>query len=137
MTLRLIPLPASDPGRVDLELLASSRKTDTTGGTVPGDVVLSGAALYGIEQHGDRLMTLALAAGRSDPLRELWILGAVGVDAHRPVLRPALDLIERESAQRFDVLSLQTKRIGLVKLLTRRGYTVDAFTLRKRLNALH
>ena len=137
MKLELVYVDRSDAVFDQLQALADDPRTDTSGGTRKGATVLDGCDLVGVNQLGTRVMTLAIARGAAEPLRELWIMGALGGNPRAPLTKPVLELIELEAQKTFDVIAVQTKRRGLIQQLMQRGYTADAVTLRKRLHDVH
>lgn len=102
---------------------------DTSGGLVPIEA-LTHHALFAAELNGAPIVHYVVAAEKSGGLINASIEAALG-GAHFDLTKKILPLIE-ESLQGADVITINTRRRGLVRKLLKQGYSLDAMVLRKR-----
>jgi hypothetical protein len=113
--------------RRDLASLAEDPRTDTSRGLWSAAELLERAEVGQYWRRGVPVVTFAIADGWPG---EVVIVAAKGGDAARPITDEFLDYLEpRLSVAR--VLTVQTKRRGLVRRLAARGFELDSYTLRK------
>jgi len=118
----------ADQARAQLAQLANDPRCDTTAGLVDIEELLTRCQMYAWDRRGKRLLHFALQ--RQSPA-EVVLTAAAGGDGRNPIADQFLDQLEAQTALRGQLLTIETKRRGLVRLLQRRGYSIDCYTLRK------
>lgn len=123
---------AADRVRADLAELGTDPRIDTSRGLVDAADLLERAQIGRYIGPGGRTLHFAVQAGyRAD---ELVIVAARGGDGNAPLADAFLTELEALlSSRRFRLITIETKRRGLVQLLIERGYQVDCQILRKEL----
>ncbi|OJA63800.1 hypothetical protein BGV68_01905 [Burkholderia ubonensis] len=111
---------------------AARGRTDTTGGTKTMDEVLHGSQAFKVVQEGEVVARFALKRVAHATCTECYVTAAVGQLPGVDLVAAILPHIEAR-VQGCDVLSVITRRRGLMAKLERMGYERQAVTYRKRL----
>jgi hypothetical protein len=120
-----------------LEALAPALRYDTEAGLRTLAEICHGAVLFEGSSQGEVIARYALRVDAYSAGTEAFIVAAAGTAI------PGIDLTKRgiadAEARLIDcsTLALHTRRLGLVRKLTRLGFALDGFILRKKLKRDH
>lgn len=125
------------PGILDAEARAAyapafATRCDTTGGLGTLESALDKAELFDVIAGGVTVARYALQSAHRAGGCEVFIVAAVGALAGVGLVESIAPYIERQCAG-ADRLTINTRRHGLVKKLTRQGWTLDSFVMRKKI----
>lgn len=123
---------AADRARSELAQLGADPRIDTTRGQVDARELLERSQIGRYAGPGGAALHFAVQTGYSAD--ELCIVAASGGDGNAPIADAFLAELETLlRARRFRLLTIETRRKGLVKLLLNRGYSLDCHILRMAL----
>lgn len=111
---------------------AFDARRDTTGGLGSIDACMDGAELFDIVHGGVVVARYALKTMHRVHGCEVFIVAAAGALFGVDLVGAIAPYIEQQCAG-ADRLTINTRRRGLVKKLTRQGWTLDSFVMRKKL----
>ncbi|HGO6127514.1 TPA: hypothetical protein ACK3RK_006082 [Burkholderia cepacia] len=111
---------------------AARGRTDTTGGTKTMDEILHGSQAFRVVHGGQVVARFALKRVTHATCTECYVTAAVGKLPDVDLVATILPYIEAR-VQGVDMLSVITRRPGLMAKLERLGYERQAVTYRKRL----
>jgi hypothetical protein len=128
--LEIVPVEWSPEARERLQ--EAMRRGDTTGGLRTIEDVCAGGHVF--ELHADEgvVGTYVLREFQRPLGREGVVIAGAGGMAGHWLAKPALLAIEQQFAG-VDAISLETRRLGLVRQLVRLGYGIEGFRMRKHL----
>lgn len=118
--------------RAELAVLGADPRVDTYRGQVDARELLERAQIGRYVDPGGARLSFAVQHGHTAD--ELVIVAARGGDGHSPIVGAFLAELEALlTERRFRLVTIETRRRGLVRLLTDRGYSLDCQILRKAL----
>jgi hypothetical protein len=129
----IVPGELTDDARAMYSRSVGTRKCDTTGGLTNVDACLEGAQLFDVVVGGEVVARYALKQIDRAHGTEIFIVAAVGGLPGVDLTASITPAIEKQCAA-ADYLTINTRRKGLVKKLSRQGWTIDAFVMRKKVN---
>jgi hypothetical protein len=124
-------------GELDAAALAAyarafDERRDTTGGLGDMEACLRGAMLFDVKVQGRVVARYALRQVQRDKGVEVFIVAAAGGMQGVDMVQAVEPHIARQCEQ-ADRLTINTRRRGLVKKLTKQGWTLDSYVMRKKL----
>lgn len=123
---------AADRARAELAALGTDPRIDTSRGQIDARELLERSQIGRYAGPGGAAMHFAVQTGYSKD--ELVIVAARGGDGNAPIAGAFLNELEALlRKRRFRLVTIETKRRGLVQLLIERGYRIDCQILRKEL----
>ena len=124
------------PAQLDAEALEAYERClrhDTTCGLQSVREVLDGAMLFDIRDGADQVaLRYAPSLQRHAHGRELVVLAAAGGARGQDMTRRGMEAILYQAEGCADVVSVFTRRKGMVKKLGDMGFSLEAFKLSKR-----
>jgi hypothetical protein len=124
---------STETARGLLNSLAESIKTDTSGGLCSiDDFIGGGQAFIASENEVDQVVFVIKKVTRQYG-RELEVLAAKQLVSGADLTGDILPIIEYEFGFDCDVMTIYTKRAGLVKKLEKAGYAIAAQVMRKNI----
>lgn len=132
-TLTVLEAELDPPARDAYERLALDPRFDTMAGLSSVDELLANAELFEVVDGAGRVvLRYALRVDRRANGAEGFIVGAVGALRGGDLTASLLPVVERQFSG-VRSIATATRRLGLVRKLQKRGYTIEAYLLRKRL----
>lgn len=112
---------------------AFDERRDTTGGLGDMDACLQEAQLYEVQVAGVTVARYALKQVDRARGSEVFIVAAAGHAPGFDLVQSVEPVIAAQCAA-VDCLTINTRRKGLVKKLSKQGWTLDAFVMRKKIH---
>jgi hypothetical protein len=131
--MKLVPLPLADAA-VLLAPLADNPRTDTSGGICGiGDWLAGSSAYMVVGDDGRELAVFAFQHVQRERGRALEVLAARQLAPGGNLTADVLPYIERLFGLGCDVVTIYTRRAGLVRKLEAAGYAPAATIMQKKL----
>jgi len=96
------------------------------------DSCLSNASLFDIVLDGVTVGRYALKAIQRERGIEMYIVAAAGAAPGADLIASVLPFVESQCRE-VDCITVNTRRRGLVKKMAAQGWTLDSYTLRKKI----